>query len=278
LRRAAGELRILHTAELAVAAVAPVADVVVYKGAALAQLLYRPGERAMADVDLLVRPRDLRAATAALEQAGWRLRPEPTRPLGYRWHWALTFVRDGAASVDLHASPAQRMRWKVGVDGVFERATPLRLGAVEARRPCDVDAVLLAALNDAKDEHASRSFGTEDAARLIARGELDWAALVMRAREWRARVAVWVTLLRAQERFGAAVPAEVFDELRPRRARALLAALDRGGGLRMRRVRQAVLGPLLTDSPQRFTASAVGFAGIRALDLVLAAVSPSRPT
>lgn len=245
--------------------------VAVIKGAATGPLLWRDGERSMTDVDLLVPPRRLREARAIFAARGgaeWALVETPRRPLGVRLHRAFTVKSARGVLIDVHGAVAQTARWPHDVDGILSRSLDAKLGRHAVRRACDEDCILIAALNAAKDEHALASSGIEDIARLAAQRAVAWDDVVARARAWRATVATWVALERARTAHGARIPVQVVDALRPRRARAraLVVALDAARWHTSRRMRQAVVGPLLTDSPARFAASAVGFAAVRTAD------------
>lgn len=277
--RIAAELLLLTEGGRALDVLARVGPVLVFKGASLSELLWAPGERSMTDVDLLVRPDLLEDARRAMGVAGWSILSTPGRPLGNLLHRAFAAKSPRGILVDVHAHVAQRVRWPVPYQDLHDRAVPFSLGGKNALRPSLEDATLIAALNEAKDEHALHGSSIEDIARIVARGPLDWDLVVKRARAWRATVALWLALERAATRFGAAVPAAVRKTLRPRRGPAIERLLDIGGEnalsrlMQSRRIRQAVLGPLVTDSPTRFLASALAFVAVRAVDAAASATS-----
>ncbi len=96
---------------------------ILLKGSDLATRVYRPGERPRNDVDLLVRPADLRPLEDVLRAAGFV--PDHPAPGRARAHWfALTWRHRGRPRVqlDLHWNLARpgRARWEV--DRLFERA------------------------------------------------------------------------------------------------------------------------------------------------------------
>lgn len=275
--RIAAQTMLFAEGARALAALAGVGPVLVIKGAATSPLVWAPGERAMTDIDLLVAPDRLADARIAMAAAGFQLLTTSHRPLGSRWHRAFTAKSVRGALIDVHAHIAQSVRWPVPFASLAARAEPFALARTHALRPCLEDAMLIAALNEAKDEYAQGGQGLEDIARM-ARLPVDWPALVHGAKQWRATVALWLALERACVRFAAPVPLAVRSALRPRRALVLGALrLDARGhtGTRQpvrpgaRRLRQAIVGPLLTDSPARFIASAAGFAVVRAVDAVI---------
>lgn len=281
--RQAAELLLLSEGARAVGILTPITPVLVVKGASLAELVWQPGERNMTDVDLLLEGSRLNDARRALANAGWTLLAAPRRPVSSLVHRAFSARSPRGSLVDVHAHVAQRLRWPVPVRELLARAVPFRLAGRPAMRPALEDAVLIAAINDAKDELALGGSSIADIARLTALGTLEWASIVERARRYRATVATWLALTRARTQFGAAVPRDVLDELRPRRASALEALVGPVGASRARfadsrRIRQAVVGPLLTDSAPRFVASAVAWAAVRVADLVVTGVGSGERT
>jgi hypothetical protein len=247
---------------VAVLEAAGVRDVVVFKGASLIGLAWAPGERNMVDVDLLVHPRNLaRARTAFLRDDAWTCIEGVGRPLGARVHRAFTVRSDKGALVDVHAHVAQSVRWPLRFDDVLARSHVFTMGRREARRAGVEDAIVIAALNLAKDDYAQHATSLEDISRLAARTAVDWTLVERIATSARARVAVWTALERA------GVATEVVARLRPRRAPLVRRAIERAPS--SRRLRQATVGALLTDSPARFAASAIAFAGVRAADAAL---------
>jgi hypothetical protein len=219
----------------------------------------------MVDVDLLVHPRNLSRARAAFARArapGWTFFTQGgARPLGARLHRAFTVRSDKGSLVDVHAHVAQSVRWPLRFDDVLARSQTFTLGRREARRAGVEDAIVIAALNLAKDDYAQHATSIEDISRLVARTAVDWTLVERIATSSRARVAVWIALERA------GVAAEMVARLRPRRAPLVQRAIERAPS--SRRLRQATVGALLTDSPARFAASAIAFAGVRAADAAL---------
>lgn len=274
--RVAAQAMLLHEGARAYALLAAHMPVVVVKGAATAPLLWADGERAITDVDLLVPWRRLADARAqfAHDGNGWTLIEARHRPLGVRLHRAFTVRSARGMLVDVHGAVAQRVRWPHDVDGILARAVPMSMGRHTVRRASDEDLLLIAALNEAKDEHALKSSSIEDIARLARVRPIAWDVVVERARQWRATVATWTALDRACEIHDAPIPPATLRALRPRRARLLRGALD--AHLSSRRVRQTIVGPLLTDSPARFAASAAGFLAVRSLDAGAQAVASLR--
>lgn len=159
--------------------------------------------RCSADVDLLVRPRDARAALRAL--AGRGFETEETNP-----HWLFKGVKRGVLVDLLFKGPRDiylddPMLARARIAPVF--GIPLRVAPAE-------DLVVMKAL--VHDEETPRHW--HDALALIAAGDLDWEYLVWRARKGSRRV---LSLLLYASSIDLAVPRAAI--------RALLAQIDGEG-------------------------------------------------
>jgi len=100
-------------------------DVVVLKGAFLAQAVYPDAAlRAMSDADLLVRDHELERAARVLQALGWR----QGAPLAEGGHQLSTFELEGV-QVELHWSIEDDAGpFAIDVAGLWERAVPARIG------------------------------------------------------------------------------------------------------------------------------------------------------
>ena len=188
---------------------------VALKGPVLAELSYPEVPRGYADLDLMVAPGQLRQALCALENAGavvaedWPLVVKAAKG-------ELTMAVHGLPMVDLHWHlvylRSARERWAIPTEDLLERRQRVRLKDVDAWSLDPHDFLAHLAL------HAS--FGAVqqlrrllDIERTVANWALDWERLVQRCRAWRVGLPVSVMLNRARRTLGAAVPAEVVEEL-----------------------------------------------------------------
>jgi hypothetical protein len=126
-------------------------DAVVFKGAALAYMIYdAPHLRPRVDTDLLVRRASVDAAEQALHACGWTRAVEPGAELaGSQRHYTKSTPGHGEAHVDLH--------WKIAnphsfadamtVDELLSRAIPIPALGGAARAASAVDALLLACVH-----------------------------------------------------------------------------------------------------------------------------------
>jgi Uncharacterised nucleotidyltransferase len=160
--------------------------------------------RCSADVDLLVRPGDARAALRALGGRGFET--EETNP-----HWLFKGTKRGVLVDLLFKGPRdiyldEAMLARARLAPVFGK--PLRIAPPE-------DLVVMKAL--VHDEETPRHW--HDALALVAAGDLDWEYLVWRARKGSRRV---LSLLLYATSIDLAVPCSAID--------ALLLQIDGAGG------------------------------------------------
>lgn len=188
-------------------------ETMLLKGAALSALHYRDaGVRPMDDVDILVRTEHAAGALDALGRAGWT--PFPTVPrevfLGVRH--AETLSRPDGARVDLHWNAL----WQPGRDDAFwDGAVELSIGGERTQALCPSDQLLHVCVHGAAWNPVPPIRWAADALIVVAGagGVLDWERLVAQARKRRVTVALAEALAYLGERFGAAVPASVVEEL-----------------------------------------------------------------
>ncbi|MDH3728525.1 MAG: nucleotidyltransferase family protein, partial [Myxococcales bacterium] len=96
----------------------PGIDIMPVKGALLQHWLYDdPAERAMTDVDVLVRPDQAQAAHGLLERAGYR-------PIGRSSIGAFAMRSPLGLALDLHPELFDRARYNLPTADVFSRSSP----------------------------------------------------------------------------------------------------------------------------------------------------------
>lgn len=198
---------------------------VALKGPVLAEVSYQGVSRGYSDLDLMVHPRQLRAAVGALESAGAILAEPAWPPIVNGAKGQLTMAVHGLPMVDLHWHlvylRSARERWAIPTEDLLQRRQRARLQDVEAWSLDRHDFVAHLAL------HASFGAAQQlrrllDIERTVANSPPDWAVLVERCRAWRVGLPVSVMLNRARQSLGAAVPPEVIAELAGGRPSRLL--------------------------------------------------------
>src|SRR5512143_4009558 len=191
-------------------------DVVVLKGAYLAQAIYPDAAlRAMADADLLVRQCDLERAAQALREMGWR------QEAGQRTsaHQLGTFELEGV-QVELHWTiEDDGAPFAIDVAGLWSRAVPARIGRAQALARSPADLLLHLCLHTAYG-HGWKQFdgGLRQLADIAAvvrhRGSaLEWHDVALRAEAWGAQRCVALCLVTARDLVRAEVPQAVLDRL-----------------------------------------------------------------
>ena len=200
-----------------------------FKGPTLGLQAYGdPALRTFADLDVLVRPADLKDARAVLLNGGFHT-SFPTTPA----RRALLVDRGSHESFERDDGVAVELHWRIagavsdfGLDyaRLWSRLGVVALGGrlVPVLEP--VDLLLVLCIHGAK--HAwERLAWICDVAELVRRTpELDWTALVAEAEELKAGRIVGLGLLLADELLDAPLPAHVAALVRSDRALAPLAA------------------------------------------------------
>ena len=174
------------------------------KGLHLASAVYaKPADRPFDNVDLVVRPRDLPAAEAALRSLGFVPGREQTGPGAVEKSFLLQAGGGHLVDVDLHwkligpLSLVREMRLDVG--DLLARSSPAFPGI---RFPSPEDALAVAAVNLVR--HGFRPLGNIlDFRELFRRS--DPSLIVARARETRTAIATSVGLTLAKVTFGAEI-------------------------------------------------------------------------
>lgn len=239
--------------------------VVLLKGAVLGWLTYPdPILRPMLDLDLLVRARDEAAAVRALVELGYREEnPFGGRRASHRANHERLFGLELIPgrlrlAVELHTAFAQSFRYRVPYDRVIQRALPFAESPGGYRLEGS-DQLLHLAIHMAREQFLGPLKHLLDVHHWVARGELDWQAVIARALRWGAATATDETLRLASLVFGTRIPREVPLALGPGRVRGTwLRWLHRPQGDRlvrgavpMRAAQSAALLPLMDTNSQR---------------------------
>jgi hypothetical protein len=214
------------TAELCHLLEASGVPVIALKGAVLAQRLYpEPWLRPSTDIDLLVQPVHLDAASRAMEARGWRpvmTRPESALELSHH----VTFAGPGRLYLELHFSPACGFQSEFDVSRLFTRTRPIAIGGQQVRALGAVDELIHQCVHAAHHGFQGAKW-LYDLKLTLGEGPLDWGQLVEEARRARVASATGMALREAVRRLGAPAP-PVLEALGPGRARlALVRAVER---------------------------------------------------
>lgn len=172
--------------------------VLALKGVALVERVYGdPGSRPMGDADLLVPAAHWPQALEAIRQAGGKIGWSPGRPLTAR-RFHEVHIDAGRVVIDLHRQVHDPRLFAVDHEGLFGRAIA-SADQPGLRLPETTDLLLTLGTHAAQDGFLTPLRAVVDCLLLIQAGGVDPAAVVGRARSWRARraTALWLrTLLR----------------------------------------------------------------------------------
>jgi hypothetical protein len=195
-------------------------SVLAYKGPALAVQAY--GElslRRFVDLDIIVRRRDVARAGELLRSLGFAtpagLNAAHEKFLLRRQH-NLAFTRDaGRLTVELHweFAPAPFASVPVG-EGVWRRARTVSLLGAEVKTLAAEDLLLALCVHGTKHLWERLAWVCDVAALLNSQENLDWPALIRRARDSRVERMLHLALRLARGLLGARLPDDVLEATR----------------------------------------------------------------
>ena len=215
--------------------------VLLLKGAALAQVVYgNIAVRPMADLDLLVREKDLPAALGVLPALGYGITP----PLVYRSEVMLQrHIQAETVLVELHWNPFVYPYYHYSglIDWAWQSALPISLGQTSAWM-LGPEAQLLHLCGHLLLHHAgegeARQLWLHDIAKVIAhyRETINWDEVLVRAQEYDLVLPVQRVVAQVCDAWLAPVPAGILERLSgmqpspgEQRLHAYLAAGSRAG-------------------------------------------------
>jgi hypothetical protein len=179
-------------------------ETLLFKGVAMALRYFGPATRPMGDVDVLVRPVDVKRAEAVLQRDGWRyLWPGDRKAADRHSH---DYVNERRSGFDLHWF-ALHESIEPGIDaGLWERARPFDWEGVDTRVMAPCDLMLLAIANGVRRTYPLALHWLPDVARLAGEPGFDWEALWSEATRRGLRAAVFDGLCMASCLAPAQVP------------------------------------------------------------------------
>jgi hypothetical protein len=194
------------------------------KGFATAPLYGRIHLRRIADLDLVIRPRDLASAEDVLIRRGYRVEKrdaievsfEPP-PLGPPLEETR---RAFLPPVDLHVRLSYEGQFDLDIDEMLGRAVLSSMGPGPLRVLAPEDAVLVACSDAARDCFMRKGRSIADIAVLATTSPVDWDAVVERARSYGLAAAAWIALSCARRTLGARIPPGAIARLTPSPVRA----------------------------------------------------------
>ena len=207
-------------------------DLIVLKGAALAETVYpRPGLRVFGDVDVLVRLEDAPRAHALLSSLGYVVEASAWAELADGRDCEANFFRHterGPVVIELHTDLRNNtlLRRQVQIDlaGLWERTRPACLAGGDARVLGPEDQLLHLCLHLAGHYFAAPN-SLRDIAQVCAVQSVDWPLFVSLCQAAHARAIGYSGLFAAATLLNASVPPFVLEALAPRTGRRVLESL-----------------------------------------------------
>lgn len=214
-------------------------------------------ERRMTDIDLLVPFSRLRAALAALEEAGFTAPPEPRRSHYVRSSHHLPLRAPGPVELELelHWNLAQRTRFAVDPEAIFARAVPLAVSGREVLRMENHDLAAHLLLHHFTHYFDPGLKWAVDLHLISACPGFEWSRVAERIRDWEAVAATSFAVRHLRKMVPEWIPAPLAEALPVARWRDALTAplrsrhpLELFGGTR-RRSRQLFLAAAMLEHP-----------------------------
>lgn len=193
-------------------------DVVVLKGAALAEAVYQDiSLRGFNDIDILVRKNDLNRAKNVAIAGGYALEkihsPEAyMEKFGYNLH----YIKD--ITLEIHWNISRRIGneqyIKIDIDEVWNNAIPLKISNDDSKMLSPEDQLIHLSIHLASHNY-DRLIWFCDISEIIRHYDIKWEKLIQNARKYRTKAYVYYTLYFTSELFGVKVPSRVLQEIRP---------------------------------------------------------------
>ncbi len=220
-----------YLAEFLTACAGASLDILVLKGAALAETVYsRPSQRMFGDMDILARPDQAERVRAVLESLGYVVDQRQWNALSNGRGCQANFFQHperGPVVIELHTALINNPLFasiRLDSEGMWERACSVRLAGVAARVLGPEDQILHLCLHLACHYLAApRSLRDIDQVCRVC--DMDWLRLVALARNARVSSVCFACLFAASRLFGTPIPNTVLDDLAPRRGRQRLESL-----------------------------------------------------
>ncbi len=210
----------LHHAEAAIASLEGARiPTVALKGLALLACEYDGdyGARPMSDIDILVRRTDLARAATVLRGLGWRPMVAPAKPLAARVNsFHGTALTDGTGRVlDLHWHVMEEACRRGDDQAFWAGARPAELGGRATRVLAPEDRLLHACVHGSRWDPIPPIRWVADAMAVLetSGGVLDWHRLGEQARRLEVTLSLGHCLAYLRDHLGAAVPADVVQDL-----------------------------------------------------------------
>jgi hypothetical protein len=194
-------------------------DVIVLKGAALAETIYRDiGLRPFSDVDILVRESDLQSAKKQLSELGYRL-DEEVSPEKYNEEFGCDLYYTGKVNIlEIHWDILRKTKsdryTRVEIEKIWERAVPAKIAGVDTLMMSPEDMLLHFCVHLPKHRY-NRLIWLCDVLEIIEQTDINWDYVIEIAEIYRIKAYMYYGLHFTDVLLGCDIPEEVLNELKP---------------------------------------------------------------
>jgi hypothetical protein len=190
-----------------------------FKGPTLAQAAYgSPALREFGDLDLLLRPCDIRRARSLLVNQGYRpmyaLTP-PQEEAYLRYQGQIPLEKPEGATIELHTTLAPRtFPFDLDIARMWPHRAVVTLMGQPLAAPCDEDLLLILCMHGAKHLWKNLGWICDVAELLRGRPSLDWKQVGQEARRLRSERMLRLGVYLAERVLQAPLPRDVSQEAR----------------------------------------------------------------
>lgn len=192
---------------------------IVLKGPHLGNTIYDdPVERLYCDLDLLVSPQDFFPVIDLLRSNGYKLTFEVGKRLWtQKEYYCWTVISPYGVAVEIHRDLAGHGRYRINIDGLFERSEPFKIGKIKLLGLGREDLLLHLCLHmigsyfrNIEEKHV------KDIALLTQKKKVNWDIFVERVTDARCSHGVYYALFAAKNQLHAEIPDDILQVLSPR--------------------------------------------------------------
>lgn len=194
-------------------------DVIVLKGAALAETVYRDiGLRPFSDIDILVRKRDLQRVKKKLPELGYVLNEEVS-PEKYNEEFGCDLYYAGSVNVlEIHWDIVRKTKsdryTRVEIEKIWERALPAKIAGVDTLMMSPEDMLLHFCVHLPKHRY-NRLIWLCDVLEIIAQTDIDWEYVIESAESYRIKAYMYYGLHFTDVLLGCDIPERALKALKP---------------------------------------------------------------
>lgn len=194
-------------------------DVIVLKGAALAETVYRDiGLRPFSDVDILVRESDLQRAKKKLSELGY-IMDEDVSPERYNEEFGCDLYYAGKVNImEIHWGIVRKTGsdkyTRIEMERIWERAIPAKIVGVDTLVLSPEDMLLHFCVHLPRHRY-NRLIWLCDTLEVIEHSDIDWEYVIENAEKYRTKAYMYYGLHFTDELLGCDIPEEVLEELKP---------------------------------------------------------------